>query len=251
MKISYIYTLSDPRTHQVRYVGKTNNPDQRRKAHGVLTREVKSRKKNWVKQLRKLGLKPLFEIVDEVQEKDWKYWEKYWISQFKAWGFILVNHSSGGEGAVAGNKTSFKKGQTPWNKGTKPKKICVVCKSIFEVSPCRYAKSLCCSRSCNTKLKNKQGVLNSPFKKNHIPWNKGKKGLSLKPKKNVHQYDPYTGEYIKTWTTAREASIALNISEEGIGHCCRGTSKSAGRYIWKYDLTDFINVVKNAKLKIK
>ena len=35
-------------------------------------------------------------IIDKVE--DWKYWEEYWIEQFKAWGFSLLNQNKGGGG---------------------------------------------------------------------------------------------------------------------------------------------------------
>ena len=61
----------------------------------------------------------------------------------------------------------------------------------------------------------------------------------------------YTGEFIKEWKNAKEASIYLSINETGIGNCCRGTAKSAGKFIWKYYKKDKIEIMKNVKLKIK
>jgi hypothetical protein len=36
-------------------------------------------------------------VIDEVIG-DWEWLEQYWIEQFKQWGFILTNHTKGGEG---------------------------------------------------------------------------------------------------------------------------------------------------------
>ena len=36
------------------------------------------------------------EIIDEVPEEEWEFWEQYWISQFKCWGFNLTNLTLGG-----------------------------------------------------------------------------------------------------------------------------------------------------------
>jgi hypothetical protein len=30
--------------------------------------------------------------------EDWKYWESYWMEQFKQWGFTLLNQNKGGGG---------------------------------------------------------------------------------------------------------------------------------------------------------
>ena len=38
------------------------------------------------------------ELIDEVLNNEWRFWESYWISQFKAWGFQLENKNSGGGG---------------------------------------------------------------------------------------------------------------------------------------------------------
>ncbi len=111
METTNIYILIDPRTNQVRYVGKANNISQRYRAHLNRARKHQIHKKNWIASLKKEGLKPIIEIVDVVPIDNWIYWETYWISQFKAWGFDLINYTNGGDGCTFGNQTSFKKGQ--------------------------------------------------------------------------------------------------------------------------------------------
>ena len=61
----------------------------------------------------------------------------------------------------------------------------------------------------------------------------------------------YTGEFIKEQKNAKEAIIYLSINETGIGNCCRGTAKSAGKFIWKYFKQEKIEIMNNVKLKIK
>ena len=111
METTNIYTLTDPRTNEVRYVGKANNVKQRYKAHLNRARKHQTYKKNWLEQLRREGLKPIIDVIDVVPMGDWQYWETYWISQMKQWGFNLVNHTNGGDGCSFANQTSFKKGQ--------------------------------------------------------------------------------------------------------------------------------------------
>jgi hypothetical protein len=84
MEITNIYILIDPRTNMVRYVGKANNVTQRYRAHLNRARKHQIHKKNWIEQLKRLGLKPIIEIVDEVPINEWMFWETYWI-----WGSIL------------------------------------------------------------------------------------------------------------------------------------------------------------------
>jgi hypothetical protein len=98
----------------VRYVGKANNVTQRYRAHLNRARKHQIHKKNWIEQLKKEGLKPIIEIIDVVPIDNWIFWETYWISQMRTWGFDLINYTNGGDGCTFGNQTSFKKGHTSW-----------------------------------------------------------------------------------------------------------------------------------------
>lgn len=95
MKTTFIYTLSDPRTGLVRYVGKTDTPLIRAKEHLKRGLSVKAK---WVQSLRAAGVSPLLEILDEVPFGDWMFWEQYWIQTMRGWGFRLVNGDNGGLG---------------------------------------------------------------------------------------------------------------------------------------------------------
>jgi group I intron endonuclease len=110
METTNIYTLTDPRTNRVRYVGKANNVSQRYKAHLNRARKHQVHKKNWIEQLKREGLKPIIEVIDVVPIEDWIFWETYWISQLRQWGFDLINYTNGGDGCSFANQTSFKKG---------------------------------------------------------------------------------------------------------------------------------------------
>lgn len=102
---TYIYTLSDPRTLQVKYVGKTTNIKMRYYNHTNFRSLVNKRThvSNWVMNLKRSNLLPILEIIDETTDDNWVNLEQYWISQFKCWGFDLCNHTGGGEGGC-GNK---------------------------------------------------------------------------------------------------------------------------------------------------
>lgn len=245
--ITYIYTLSHPITGEVKYVGKTVNPKQRKHNHSNTARDKGTYKRNWINLLKSQKLRPKFEVIDEVTN-DWKFWEKYWISQFKVWGFTLCNYTLGGDGLESANQTSFKKGQIPWNKGINHTKVCITCGSSF--ISCITAKKVNCSKKCASIYRSKN-LNETTFKKGVVPWNTGITGIKLKPDKNVHQYNAFTGEYIKTFNTAKQAYLIIGVSEAGIGHCCRGVAKSAGGYMWSYILQEKIEVLINYKLKIK
>lgn len=94
---TYIYILQDPRNNLVKYVGKSNNPRRRYTSHLVYTPKNKSHCHRWIQSLKKKGLKPIMTVIDEITG-DWEWLEQYWIEQFKHWGFVLTNHTKGGEG---------------------------------------------------------------------------------------------------------------------------------------------------------
>lgn len=247
---TYIYTLSDPRTKEVRYVGKTVNPKQRRHNHSNIARDKGTHKRNWINQLKQNNLRPIFEIIDEVEE-NWKFWEKYWIQQFKAWGFSLTNATLGGDGLEVGNQTSFKKGQIPWNKNTAYKKTCCICTKQF--ASCLSANKVTCSKLCKKEYR-KNNQSNTIFKPGAIAWNKGKTGYSTTKKgqkvsdatkeklrviaigntyrrKQVKQYTKNM-ELLNTFESVTQAKQLTGI--KAIGNVLSGRCKTAGGFIWQF-----------------
>lgn len=55
--------------------------------------------------------------------------------------------------------------------------------------------------------------------------------------KAVIQYTK-SGEFVKEWDCAKNASITLGINNTSIASCCTGKLKSAGGYIWKHKRED-------------
>lgn len=102
--IILIYTLRDPRTDQIRYIGKTNNLKRRINQHIKGARNnTKTKKAAWIKSLLNENVLPIIEILDECTVYDWQEVEQYWIWQFRSWGFKLVNSTNGGEGLTINN----------------------------------------------------------------------------------------------------------------------------------------------------
>lgn len=94
-----IYGLVDPRTDQLRYVGKTILPlSQRLKGH--LYQATKVRRRHtcvWIRSLVRAGLQPeIFEI--ETVGENWAEAEQFWIAYFRMIGADLTNQTTGGEG---------------------------------------------------------------------------------------------------------------------------------------------------------
>lgn len=93
---TYIYVLIDPRTEEIRYVGKTVNPYKRFYKH--YSEHETNYKSRWIEQLRKLDLKPRMEIIEAVATENWQEREIYWIAELRAQGCRLTNVTTGGEG---------------------------------------------------------------------------------------------------------------------------------------------------------
>lgn len=113
----YIYVMIDPRTDEIRYAGKTDNPPQRFKDHLRLVREGHdhSHKAMWLKQLFALGLLPIFKIVKDTTQAEWIEDERTIIRSLRANGVRLTNLAPGGEGGdpepmLNGYKRKFEKG---------------------------------------------------------------------------------------------------------------------------------------------
>lgn len=101
MKTTFIYALKELKpgeyfSTKIRYVGKSDDPYKRFEQH-IRTQE-KGYRGNWIRSLLASGLSLQLEIIDEVSQNEWPFWEKEYIRAFKAIGFTLVNETDGGEG---------------------------------------------------------------------------------------------------------------------------------------------------------
>lgn len=103
-KTTLIYGLIDPRTQELRYVGKTTlKPRQRLKTHRYAAREKgkKTYANAWITDLLRNGLDPELFIIDEIPPgDDWIAAEQFYIEYFRFIGAKLCNLSIGGEGAT-------------------------------------------------------------------------------------------------------------------------------------------------------
>lgn len=99
LKPYMIYSVSDPRTQIIYYVGQTRDPQQRKACH--VRGRTHGLVQKWEKSLLSGDIIPKFAILEnslakeEVDEK-----EKYWIQYGKNNGWSLLNIMPGGEGWV-------------------------------------------------------------------------------------------------------------------------------------------------------
>lgn len=94
---TFIYVLLDPRTNEIRYVGKADCPDGRLSRH--LKEKGRTHRHNWLANLRVVGLIPTMRVIEECPKTEWAEREAFWIAHYRALGCDLVNLCSGGNGA--------------------------------------------------------------------------------------------------------------------------------------------------------
>lgn len=100
-KLWYIYSLNDPKTKHVRYIGKTVNLQSRYSTHLYKARRRKDDTPvyQWMQALLNQGLYPEMDILEYGNGDQWRGAEKYWIQYFNYWsGSSLLNVTEGGEG---------------------------------------------------------------------------------------------------------------------------------------------------------
>lgn len=94
-----IYSLSDPETNQLRYVGKTIDLKARMATHLSDRRHVK--RNMWIRSMASRGVLPLMEeleVVKNSNDEDWQEVERWWIAYLRFIGCDLCNLDSGGIG---------------------------------------------------------------------------------------------------------------------------------------------------------
>lgn len=124
----YIYGLWDPRNYQLRYIGKSVNPEHRFRGHldDAKYTNNKSYKCSWIRQLLSEGLIPSMEILEECTDDNWQEAEIAWIKEGREKGLNLTNISNGGDQPPNWNEFSdpeaarIKRNKTKKERGIKP-----------------------------------------------------------------------------------------------------------------------------------
>jgi len=174
--------------------------------------------------------------IDEVEDNEWKFWESYWIEQFKQWGFVLENKNKGGGGPSSYTKEQKQKMRKPHKEGTGEK----ISKKL------KGRKRGPMSEKTKQKIREvrtgkPQPNISKAHKGRKITWSH-KIGDSLrgKPKnyisgkrKPILQYS-LAEELIQEFNSATEAGTYLNQSGNTIADCAAGRQKTAYGYKWEY-----------------
>jgi hypothetical protein len=101
MNTTFIYSLCDPLSLEVRYVGKSDDPWRRYCRH--LVDKEQTHKVAWIQCLLKNGFNPILQILEECDKSVWEERERNWISFEKRCGCDLTNSTLGREGGTLKN----------------------------------------------------------------------------------------------------------------------------------------------------
>lgn len=241
MKTVLIYTLSETSYSSVRYVGITSKKLKERLYRH--TAEANSDKKpnhrlNWLRKIINDGRRPHIEVLDEVPFSEWQFWEKYWISQLKAWGFNLVNGTDGGEGSFGWkpSKETLKR-MSEAQKGKPRPKV----RESLSVSVCKLNLdgNLIFTYTSLREAERKGGVTSGDISIVCKNPNKTAGNFSWCYKKdlkerilflrsnivisgNTRKVNQLTknGDFIKTWSSISEAANSLNTHTTSISAVC-------------------------------
>lgn len=254
METTFIYALIDPIDNQVRYIGKSNNPDKRFLEH--LRDYSKTHKTCWIKSVLKTGNIPELEILDEVESEEWKFWEGFYYELYKSWGFKLTNSVECGIGPLKVNEYTTNKRIATLRENIKTGKTVFKTKPILKIdintgeivekykSASQAAKAnkmrkqridelvSGSSQSITGKIKRIQQNGYRYIKEEEYNPNTNYKLISGKST-SINQLD-LEGNIIKEFKRVNDASVELGISPGQIVNCAAGKQKTCHGFIFKY-----------------
>ena len=255
---TFIYILLDNKNN-IRYVGKSDNPNKRLKKHINESKKNKTHKEKWIQSLLNNNSTPELLVIDEVNINEWSFWETYWISQFKAWGFKLTNSTIGGEGGSGYKHTDEAKEKMRQNRLGKTtseetkQKQSIATKEYAKNNPNFnkvFDRKITLDKeklydlyiTQNLSIPKISEILNISEKVifTNLKEFKIEKDRSLWTKqcgdnhrKVVLQYDK-SGNFIKEWESVDSAAKELGFNRANLAATCRGVNKTCMGYIWKY-----------------
>lgn len=182
-----IYTLTDPRTNEIRYVGKTKySLNKRLNSHLSDCKRYNFHNANWLKVLLSNNLKPSISLLEEVIEDNWIERERYWIKYYRELGCNLNNNTDGGEGHLGYKKSEeLKERISQWSRG----------KQISQKQKEQISKA------------NKGKKHSLEFRKN----------ISKKKSKSCYLYNSITNELL-FFSNLRELSLFFGLKGFSIGY---------------------------------
>jgi len=224
-KTTYIYFLHNGNNIPF-YIGKSVSPKGRMPLHKKSFGNV------------------FMEVIDNVDTSEWLFWEKWYISLFKSWGFILENKNIGGGGVSFHSEKTKSKMRKPKPEGFGEKttnRLKGIPQSPETIAK-RVAKITGKKRTLEQREKLSQSFKGRIFSDERnkkigdaqrgIPNPKTPESIA-KLKKPILQYDK-KGNFLKEWNSAKDAGLFYGSDTTIQNALKQRRCKTAYGFIWKY-----------------
>lgn len=206
MKEYKIYTLNDPLTNEVKYVGRTiQKLSDRLKKHlrAIVNESDKSNRKNWILELNTNNLTPTINLIDIAYSKeDANLLEIKYISFYKEKGLDLLNMTIGGSGSYG-----YKHSEETLNRLK--------------------------GKTFSEETKNKLSKIRKEEWEKKTDEEKLDNIISQKNRKTILQFD-LENNLINEFLSLRQIERDLGYFRANIVPCIQGKFQQAYGYIWKY-----------------
>lgn len=250
---SGIYIIKNKITNEC-YVGQSINMKRRLREHKQLLRQNKCKYRNGEltilqKAWNKYGENNFtFEYLEQCDKNNLDEREKYWIQKLQCNKTITgkgYNLCEGGTGSgnVKNKRVNKIKGSIIVNNGSVQKYI--------NPNELLYYESIGFQRGLLTKnkekMKNAKRIIrkgkdhpnyNKTWSKEaRMKFNNTIKNRTIKPsdKRKPVVQETLNGVFVERFISITEASVKNNIPQSSIVNCCKGKSKTAGGFKWRYD----------------
>lgn len=238
-----IYSLTDPITNEVMYVGKTKyRLSARMSSHYYCSRHNSTPRDFWIAELIKKGLKPIATIIEDVEESVWREKEKYWISYYRKINSNLTNLAAGGEGPCGVIRQEETIKNMSEIKSKPVYQLNLNFNIINEYPSCKNAKKDTninhVSISAASKGKKSAGGYVWIYKSDFEEFIKNEKRDYFKKDysyiyKKIGKFDK-SGKLLEQWKSVKIASKETGLSYQNIVKAARGERKTYKKFIWKY-----------------
>jgi uncharacterized protein YxjI len=232
MKTTKVYTLSDPDSFEIRYIGITVLPLSYRLSNHICDIKRENNKRTaWIKNVLKREKRPIIEELDEAES-----WEEgclleiLYIGLFKSWGFNLVNGTLGGDGNIG---YSPSKERRALHSISMRKLFTGEGNPFYGKHHSQKSKDLISlkntGRECSEDFKEKRRKCQENWTPSQFTINRmievhGRRIVQLNKSLN----------FIKEFYTIKEAAIETNSLNEKITDCCKRKRFSHNNFVWMY-----------------
>ena len=215
---TYIYKLIDPNTLEIKYVGKSDNPDLLKRLVGHLNqiyrKERFSDKGYWIEELLRKAQCPVIELIEEIDRSQTKIREKYWVQYYsEIYNLYNIQYNNNKDLAKYLHERVIKKIYEYNLNGDFVKEW----ESIFTAANFYNIDSSNISYSANGKRKSAGNKIWKYYKKDKVP-NYTKTSF----RKPVHRYT-LEGDYIESYECAQYIE---GFKYKVISKCCLGKLKT-------------------------